>query len=420
MVKISAQAFYCFDPFIVFTNWNEIIMVYKQRQPLIKSNGWWSIMLTAATAVIASTISVYSFSQYQLKSQLDSPTRSTSPVITAVTALGYLEPEGKVIRLSAPNSQGGVRVAKLLVNQGSWVRQGQTIAILDSYYPRLAALEKAQKQVLVAQASLNQVKAGAKTGDISAQKAIIARLEADLDGAISVQKATITRLKAELRNVESENQRYQQLYKIGAISASESEAKNLRVEIIQQQYKEAKADHKRIVENIQKQLMEAKAKFKSITEVRPTDVQVAQANVESAKSSVKQAQAELELSSVRSPISGQILKINTRPGEIVSATGIADLGRTQQMYVVAEIYETNIKKVRLGQSAVITSDALPKELHGIVTDIGLQVGKQNIFNNLQADTDNKIVEVKIRINNMEDHKKITALTNLQVQVRIDI
>jgi HlyD family secretion protein len=123
---------------------------------------------------------------------------------------------------------------------------------------------------------------------------------------------------------------------------------------------------------------------------------------------------------VRSPISGQILKINTRPGEIVSATGIADLGRTQQMYVVAEIYETNIKKVRLGQSAVITSDALPKELHGIVTDIGLQVGKQNIFNNLQADTDNKIVEVKIRINNMEDHKKITALTNLQVQVRIDI
>lgn len=32
---------------------------------------------------------------------------------------------------------------------------------------------------------------------------------------------------------------------------------------------------------------------------------------------------------VRSPIDGQVLKINTRPGEIISNTGIAELGRTQ-------------------------------------------------------------------------------------------
>jgi HlyD family secretion protein len=241
-----------------------------------------------------------------------------------------------------------------------------------------------------------------------------------LYGAISAQQATIARIEAELRNAESENQRYQQLYKVGAISASESEARRLQVEIFQQQYKEAKASHNRIVETIEKQLMEAKAKFASITEVRATDVQAAEANVESAKASVKQAQVELDLSFVRSPLVGQILKVHTRPGEIIGNTGIADLGRTQQMYVVAEIYETDIKKVRLGQSAIITSDALPKELRGTVTDIGLQVGKQNMFNNLQADTDNKVVEVKIRINNMEDSKQIAALTNLQVQVHIDV
>ncbi|MBD2593886.1 ABC exporter membrane fusion protein [Nostoc spongiaeforme FACHB-130] len=393
-------------------------MVYKQRQPLTKPVSWYLIMLTAAMAVVPGTLSLYSFSRFQLTPKLDSPTPRSSPIMTAVTALGALEPEGEVIRLSAPNSQGGVRVAKLLVKQGSWVRQGQIIAVLDSYYPRLTALEKAQKQVLVAEANLNQVKAGAKAGDISAQQATIARLEADLSGAISAQQATIARLEAELRNAESENQRYQQLYKVGAISASESEARRLQVEILQQRYKEAKASDNRTVETIQQQLIEAKAKFASITEVRATDVQAALANVESAKASVKQVQAELDLSSVRSPVAGQILKINTRPGEIIGSTGIADLGRTQQMYAVAEIYETDIKKVRIGQSVVITSDALPKQLRGTVSDIGLQVGQQNMFNNLQADTDNKVIEVKIRISNMKDNKEIAALTNLQVMVRI--
>ena len=115
------------------------------------------------------------------------------------------------------------------------------------------------------------------------------------------------------------------------------------------------------------------------------------------------------------------MKINTWPGEIIGTTGIADLGRTQQMYVVAEVYETDIKKVRIGQSAIITSDALPGKLRGKVTDIGLQVGKQNIFNNNpQADTDNKIVDVKIRIDNLQDNQRVAGLTDLQVEVIIDI
>ncbi len=341
--------------------------------------------------------------------------------MTAVAALGRLEPQGEVIRLSAPDSQAGVRVAKLLVNKGDRVRRGQIVAILDSYNTRLAALERARKQVLVAQASLNQVKAGAKTGDISAQKATIARLEAELNGETSAQQATIARIAAELRNAESENQRYQQLYQEGAISASDSDTKGLRVETVQQQLNEAKASLNRTIETIQKQLSEAQAKLKSIAEVRPTDVQAAQADVDSAIASVKQAQADWDLSIVRSPLGGQILKINTWPGEIIGNTGIADLGRTQQMYVVAEVYETDITKVRLGQSATITSDAFSTKLRGTVTDIGLQVGKQNILsNNLQSDTDNKVVDVKIRINNLADNAQVTALTELQVQVLIDI
>jgi HlyD family secretion protein len=399
-----------------------MIMVNKQKQPFAKPVGWWSITLATAMAVATGAVSFYSLSRLQSNSRFHPPaTPSSSPTMTGIAALGRLEPQGEVIRLSAPDSQTGVRVAKLLVNKGDKVRQGQVVATLDSYNLRFAALEKAQKQVLVAQASFNQVKAGAKAGDISAQEATIARLEAELRGEVSAQEATIARLKADLRNAESENQRYQKLYKEGAISASDSDTKGLRVETVQQQFNEAKASLNRTVETIQKQLSEAKAKLKSIAEVRPTDVQAAQADVDSAIASVKQAQADWYLSIVRSPFAGQILKINTWPGEIISSTGIADLGRTQQMYVVAEVYETDIEKVRVGQSAIITGDAFSGKLRGTVTDIGLQVSKQNIFdNNPQADTDNKVIDVKIRIDNVANKQQIAALTNLQVQVLISI
>ncbi|GAX34608.1 ABC exporter membrane fusion protein [Nodularia sp. NIES-3585] len=397
-------------------------MVPKQRQSLTKPVSQWSIILAISISVGTGTISFYSFSRNRSTPTVEPAIApSSSSNITSVAALGRLEPQGEVIRLSAANSQAGVRVAKLLVNKGDWVTQGEVVAILDNYYTRLAALEKAQKQVLVAQASVNQVKAGAKAGDISAQEATIARLEAELRGEIAAQEATIARLEAELRNADSENQRYQQLYKEGAVSASNSDSQQLRYDTVRQQLNEAQAALNRTVETLQKQLNEAQARLQSIAEVRPTDIQAAQTDVESAIASVKQAQADWDLSSVRSPIDGQVLKIHTRPGEIISNTGIAELGRTQQMYVVAEVYETDIQKVRIGQSAMITSNAFSGELRGKVTDIGLQVSRQNIFDlNPQVNTDNKVVDVKIRLDNLPDNEPVTTLTDLQVEVLISI
>jgi HlyD family secretion protein len=59
-----------------------------------------------------------------------------------------------------------------------------------------------------------------KPGEIAAQKAAIARLEAERQGDINAQAATIERFQAEVRNAQAEDERYQQLYQQGAISAS--------------------------------------------------------------------------------------------------------------------------------------------------------------------------------------------------------
>jgi HlyD family secretion protein len=101
----------------------------------------------------------------QIESQLQPPLLSETPAIRGVTALGRLEPRGEVIQLSASSSSfQGAKVDQLLVAQGDQVRANQVIAVLDTRDRLQAAVERAQKQVKVAQANLEKVRAGAKTG----------------------------------------------------------------------------------------------------------------------------------------------------------------------------------------------------------------------------------------------------------------
>ena len=394
----------------------------KERKFLEKAPPKWRLILATSIALATAIVSLYSYLRFRPNILTETPTPvDTTPARVAITAEGRIEPEGKVIQLSAPNSVNGSRVEKLFVNQGSKVKTGQIVALLDGYTRATVNVQQALDQVRVSQAKLAQIQAGAKQGDINAQKAAIARLQSQLQGEIATGNATIARLQAELDNAQTEYNRYQKLYEQGAVSASIADARSLQVKTLQQQVNEAQATLNRSVNTLQDQIREAKAKLDSIKEVRPQDLQLAQAEVQSAKSAVKQAKAEQELSIVKSPITGTVLKINTKPGEIVSSQGIIEIGKTNQMYVVAEVYQTDIKKVRLGQKTIISSTALPRKFKGTVTDIGLLVDRQKILNiNPGADTDRRIVEVKIRIDELEDNKLIMGLTNLQVDVAIQI
>jgi HlyD family secretion protein len=69
------------------------------------------------------------------------------------------------------------------------VKTPQAIAILDSRDRQQAALDQAQEQVRLAEANLAKVKAGAKNGEIQAQKATIARIRADRSNEITAQRS---------------------------------------------------------------------------------------------------------------------------------------------------------------------------------------------------------------------------------------
>ena len=342
------------------------------------------------------------------------------PEIKTVTALGRIEPEGEVIKLSAAISGEGSRVEKILVKEGDMVKIGQVIAILDNSDRLQAELTEAKAEVNIIKAKIAQIQAGAKPGEITAQKAIIDRLAAESQGDIDTQKATLEKLQSELLNAEAENHRYQELYTAGAISASQRDSKNLNVETAKKSLQAAQSQLKKLQLSSQQKIKEASATLNQISEVRKVDVQAAIAELNRADAVVKKATINLQKAYVKSPQNGQVFEIYTHPGELISNNGIADIGKTSQMYVVAEVYESDITKIIQGKQARIVSDTFSQELQGKVEQIGLQVRKQNLTNtDPSSNIDNRIIKVHIRLNKASSHQA-AKFTNMQVKAIISL
>ena len=387
----------------------------KSSKPLVKNVP----AILVGLALILGGVTVYKISSTDT-SQTEVPP-PVMPEIKTVTALGRLEPSGEIIEISASSGSEGNRIEELLVKQGDQIKAGDVIAVLDSRDRLQAALNQAQEQVRIAQANLALVKAGAKTGEIQAQQAAIARIQIERDNNIAAQTAMVARMQAELNNAQVEYQRYQTLYQDGAISASERDSKYLTLETAKKQLAEAQANLNRIKSGQQEQLAEAKATLNKIAEVRPVDIAVAEAEVREAQAAVQTAQAELDQVYITSPQAGTIIKIMTRPGEVIASDeGIVRIGQTSQMYAVAEVYQSDIGKVKLGQKVGVTSGALGRKLTGTVDSIGLEVERQEVVNtDPTANVDAKVVEVKIKLD-PESSRKVAGLTNLLVDVRINL
>ena len=418
------------------------------------------------------------------------------PQVKTVTALGRLEPEGEVIEIAASSSgQGGGqgnKISQLLVKEGEEVKAGQVIAILDNSEQRKAAFDKAKEAVAIAQANLARVQAGAKTGEIEAQKAEIARikaqslgeeraqreavsrleaqwegdkatqratlsrLEAQLEGDKKAQAATIKRLEAQLNNAQVELRRYERLFKAGAIARSEYDSRRLSADTLVEQLNEAKAVLARTQATGTKQISEARANLQRVTstgnrqiqearavlsriqnasteqvnsaegtlskiaEVRPVDVTAAKAELRQVVASEKEAKANFEQSLIKAPSKGVILKINSRSGETASNDGIVELGKVQQMMVVAEVYQAHIGKIKEGQNVQITSNSVDVDLKGTVDSIGWQVQRQDVINSDPSENiDARVVEVRVRLDE-ESSKKASKLTNLQVKAIFEL
>lgn len=197
---------------------------------------------------------------------------------------------------------------------------------------------------------------------------------------MAAQEAEIVRLDAELRFARSDHDRQHRLAKDGLLTDSEADASRLRVEVAEATLARARAE------------------------------------VDSTRADLKVAEVALERSRVLSPVAARVVKIYAREGERVPLGGIAELARAGAMYAVAEVYETDIPRVRPGQAAIVKSQAFPGEWRGKVERVGLRIGKMDVLGtDPAARSDARVVEVQIRLDSSD---ALLGLTNLQVEVTI--
>jgi len=342
-------------------------------------------------------------------------TAAPAPQQVQVAALGRVEPAGRVIDVVA--GENG-RLGRLEVAEGEVVQSEQILAYLDIYEVRRAERDYAASQLAEAEALLvAQTEAGQAT--VQEAETRVGQIDQPQLAAIEAQQRNIESLQADLQIAEADLARFEMLYADGAIAQQARDRQRATVQRLQEQVLSAQARQQELTIAREASLTNASAQVNS----QAANLRLAQAqvNVESAAQNLALAEARLAQTIVRAPRAGQILQIYTEPGEAVTTNApMLALGDTQQMYVVAEVYETDVSLVEPGQRATITSrnGAFSEVLTGTVEQVGLQIFKNDVLDDdPAANADARVVEVRVRVDQSE---VIDGLTNLQVDVAIDV
>lgn len=143
--------------------------------------------------------------------------------IPKVAALGRIQPETDIRKVAAPGATAGDRIEEILVKENQWVKKGQPLATLNSSETLKASVAEATQQVAVAQSKLDQVKAGAKKGEIRAQEYKIESVRQALKAQRKAQDEIVDRYKFEMEEALRQHKRYDKLFKDGAVSASDAD-----------------------------------------------------------------------------------------------------------------------------------------------------------------------------------------------------
>ena len=338
------------------------------------------ICLVAASIVGLTCLVLRSDAELPVENQASMS--STSKVRT-VGALGRLEPQSRIRRISPWSDAHASVIALLHVTTGESVVAGQLLATLDSHNRLSADVAVAAANLQTARAKLERIIAGVDPRTVEARR-------------VECQAA-----ESRLKMLRGELERANKLIASRAISTQELDQVQWRLD-------DAVLQQKRLEKELQ-----------AIESVRNVDIDLAKAEVRAAEAELIRQQASLEASQVRAPIAGKILRIHAREGERVGEKGILELADVSRMQVVAEVFEADVERVQEGMQAKLQVMSSGAEYVGWVVERGRLVGRQTVLSlDPVSDVDARVVEVRIDLEPTAV-KSLARLSNARVQVRID-
>jgi HlyD family secretion protein len=300
-----------------------------------------------------------------------------------VGALGYIEPRSRILNLTTPGGLNVTRIGRILVREGEQVQAGQILAELSDVGLKDAAVLQARAELAQVEATRAKVRAAGRPSEIDAQRARIRNLSA---------VEAINRRDA---------QRSETLVPSGAGAFATADRNRAQADAAAA----AKA--------------EAEALLETLSRPRPEDLALADAQVANAQAQVLRAEADAALSRIIAPIAGTIMRIYSRAGEQVAPEGVLEMANFDEMDAVADIYETDVPRLRIGATATVKLPGNGGHFQATVREIGWQV-RRNVQANVDpiAATDARTLEVRLTLSE-EGRRAVLRRSNMQVLVDIE-
>lgn len=250
------------------------------------------------------------------------------------------------------------KIEQFKVDEGSFIKKNAVISQLDKKL-KLIAVKRDKSLVDQARAELSKLEAGSRKEEIEQAKA-----------QVESQKSALEKLKLN-------KDRMEKLYSKGMATLEEKQ--------------NAYWDYQQGVAK----LSEVEALCKQTVEgPRKEDIEAARAQLSTRQEELEQVEDNLEKTTITAPFNGVIVKKHKEIGEWINESeALADIINIEKILIHTNISEKDIAKVKRGQSADVSFDALPnQELKGTVKEIIPQ-----------ADTQSRTFPVKIEVDN-RNHK----------------
>src|SRR5579883_856027 len=294
-------------------------------------------------------------------------------------------------------------VIRVDVTDNQFVRAGTVLVELDPTDYRLA-LDQAKAQLTAAQAQVQ-----AARPQLPQAEAQLALQETQAASQIAQARARVTSAEAEVRAARAALDLAQKtvdrdrlLYADGAIAAQQVESDTTQLAAAQARYqsaedalREARADlaiaeasrhqvtiARETVAISQGQVARAQAELQqaeageALVRQRAHDLAVAEAQAAAAEAAVRTAEVNLARTRIVAPSDGWVTNRTVQVGQVVQPNQpLLFLTLAHHVWVVANIKETQLGSIRVGDPVRITVDALRgRVFHGHVESIGAATG----------------------------------------------
>ena len=333
-----------------------------------------------------------------------------------VTALGRVEPEGGLVTIGVPLADRLIEI-KPEARNGTPVKKGTILAVLASNQERQLEEKLLDIQIADAKTRRAQIEASGKA-EIEAEIARQAQAKLRADNDLNVQKAKIELLKLQRDNAE---RAWSRLEKTASFSVSEQDRERqlLAVRQAQAELKTAEAAAEQMEAARTANQKAADAALKALRAKLASSL--AEISLDELEHRKKLAEYRRDQSAVKSPMDGKVLEVLAREGELVGhSQPLFRMGKTDNLEVVAEVYETDRNKIAVGNPVRVISRTFPDRndcVEGVVERIGSSIAKGRVVSaDPTSEVDRRVVEVVIRLG--KDRQRLANLIGHQVTVKI--